>query len=434
MWGGGNRSEACLGTSSGDAGAIPAQGSMQGSHAVAASLDGRGLVRPSGPELSKLARHGVGSSRWLRKPVTLGTLLSMLYLWLFPLHESHAVLNVLRYETFRSLMAGLAALALSLMLGPILIERFRAAHIGQTIRDEVPQHLKKAGTPTMGGLLIVASCLAATLLLANLRDAYVWLAMGVMVGYGAIGLTDDLLKLRRGRGAGLSGPHKLVSQALVGFVAALVLFGFLGFDTHLTVPFFKNIHPNLHLWGYILFAMVVMIASSNAVNLTDGLDGLAIGPVMTVAFCYLWFTWVAGNLKLANHFDVPHVMGAGELAIFCAALVAASMGFLWYNAYPASMMMGDVGALALGGALGIIAVLAKQELVLVIAGGVFVIEAASTIIQRYYYKLTHRRVFRMAPLHHHFELGGWPETVVVTRFWIISIICALLALSTLKLR
>jgi phospho-N-acetylmuramoyl-pentapeptide-transferase len=357
----------------------------------------------------------------------------MLYLWLFPAHQSHALFNVLRYETFRSVLAGLAALALSLALGPILIERFRAAHIGQTIREEVPQHLKKAGTPTMGGLLIVASCVLATLLLADLRDAYVWLAVLVMVGYGAIGLTDDLLKLRRGRGAGLSGPQKLVSQTAIALLAALILFGWLRFDTHLMVPFFKNLHPDLR-WGYVLFAALVMVACSNAVNLTDGLDGLAIGPVITVSLCYWAFTWIAGNVKLARYLDVAHIHGAGELTIFCMAIIAASLGFLWYNAYPASMMMGDVGALSLGGALGIIAVLAKQELVLPIAGGVFVIEASSTIIQRYYYKLTHRRIFRMAPLHHHFELGGWPETVVVTRFWIISIICALLALSTLKLR
>jgi phospho-N-acetylmuramoyl-pentapeptide-transferase len=373
------------------------------------------------------------SSRWRAKLATLGALFSMLYLWLYPGHQSHAIFNVLRYETFRSVMAGLAALALSLALGPILIERFRAAHIGQTIREEVPQHLKKAGTPTMGGVLIVASCVLATILLADPRDPYVWLAVAVMVGYGAIGLTDDLLKLKRGRGAGLSGPQKLVSQTAVALIAALALFAGLHFDTHLMVPFFKNLHPDLS-WGYVLFAALVMVACSNAVNLTDGLDGLAIGPVITVSLCYWAFTWIAGNVKLAHYLDVPHIAGAGELTIFCMTIIAASLGFLWYNAYPASMMMGDVGALSLGGALGIIAVLAKQELVLPIAGGVFVIEAASTIIQRYYYKLTRRRIFRMAPLHHHFELGGWPETVVVTRFWIISIICALLAVSTLKLR
>ncbi|MGH7932945.1 MAG: phospho-N-acetylmuramoyl-pentapeptide-transferase [Candidatus Binataceae bacterium] len=359
----------------------------------------------------------------------------MLYLLLFPLHTRFPVLNVLRYETFRSVLAGLAALALSLTLGRLLIERFRAANIGQTIREEVPQsHQKKAGTPTMGGLLILASCFVATLLLADLKDQYVWIALFVMLGFGAIGFTDDFLKLKRGRGKGLSGPQKLFWQFACAFVAAVWLYGFLGFNTQLTVPFFKNVHPNLRWWGSVPVAMLVVVGCSNAVNLTDGLDGLAIGPVMTVGFCYWIFTYVAGNMKFADYLDIPHVLGAGEVAIFCAALVASSMGFLWYNAYPASMMMGDVGALSLGGALGMVAVLAKQEIVLVLAGGIFVIEALSVIIQRYYYKATRRRIFRMAPLHHHFELGGWPETVVVTRFWIVSIVCALVALSTLKLR
>lgn len=359
----------------------------------------------------------------------------MLYMVLFRLHERYTALNVLRYETFRSVLAGLAALALSLALGPFLIERFRAAHIGQSIRSEVPQsHQKKAGTPTMGGLLILASCLVATVLLANLRDPYVWVAICVTVGFGAIGLTDDLLKLRRGKGQGLSGPQKFFWQFLLAFVAATALFWLLGFDTHLTIPFAKRFNPNLSRYLYVPFAMIVIVGCSNAVNLTDGLDGLAIGPVMTVGLCYWAFTYVAGNIKFAHYLGVPHIAGAGELAIFCAALIASSLGFLWYNAYPASMMMGDVGALGLGGALGTVAVLAKQELALIIAGFVFVVEAASTIIQRYYYKLTRRRVFRMAPLHHHFELGGWPETVVVIRFWIISIVCGLIALSTLKLR
>ncbi len=359
----------------------------------------------------------------------------MLYLVLFQLHTRYPVLNVLRYETFRSVLAGLTALALSLTLGPLLIQRFRAAHIGQTIRDDVPAaHQKKAGTPTMGGLLILASSLAATILLADPADPYVWLALFVMVGFGIIGFCDDYLKLRRGRGMGLSGPQKLFWQFACAFVAAMTLFVLLGFDTHLTFPFLKRLHPNLHWWLYVPFAMLVIVGCSNAVNLTDGLDGLAIGPVMTTGFCYWLFTYVSGNLKFARYLDVPHVEGAGELAIFCAALIAASLGFLWYNAYPASMMMGDVGALSLGGALGAVALLAKQELVLPIAGGVFVLEAVSVIMQRYYYKMTHRRIFRMAPLHHHFELGGWPETVVVTRFWIISIVCALIAISTLKLR
>lgn len=359
----------------------------------------------------------------------------MLYLALYSLHLAHPALNVLRYETFRSVLAGLAALALSLAMGPVLIGKFRQLKIGQTIRDEVPcSHQKKAGTPTMGGLLIVASCLAATILLADPADPYIWIALFITVSFGAIGFADDYLKLRRGRGKGLSGPQKLILQFGCALAAALMLFGLLSFDRTLNFPFLKHLHPSLPVWLYIPFAAVVIVGSSNAVNLTDGLDGLAIGPVMTTSFCYWVFTYVAGNLKFARYLDVAHVEGTGEVAIFCAALIAASMGFLWYNAYPASMMMGDVGALSLGAALGTVALLAKQELVLPIAGGVFVLEAVSVIIQRYYYKLTHRRIFRMAPIHHHFELAGWPETVVVVRFWIISIVCALVALSTLKLR
>jgi phospho-N-acetylmuramoyl-pentapeptide-transferase len=333
-------------------------------------------------------------------------------------------------------MAGLTALALSLALGPWLIQRFRAANIGQTIRDVVPQaHQKKAGTPTMGGLLILAATLPATLLLANVANAYIWITIFVTVTFGAVGFADDYLKLKRGKGMGLSGPIKLIGLFGLAFAACTYLFLFQHFDTHLTIPFFKNLHPNLHWFGYIPLAMVVLVGCSNAVNLTDGLDGLAIGPVMTVAFTYWVFTYVAGNIKFATYLQIPHVPGCGEVAIFCASLIAASLGFLWYNAFPASMIMGDVGALSLGGALGMVAVLAKQELALVMAGGIFVIEAISVIIQRYYFKWTGgKRFFRMAPLHHHFELAGWPETIVVVRFWIVSIVCALVALSTLKLR
>jgi phospho-N-acetylmuramoyl-pentapeptide-transferase len=359
----------------------------------------------------------------------------MLYLLLYPLHTHFVGFGVLRYQTFRSVMAGLTALALSLALGPILIERFRAARVGQTIRDEVPQaHQKKAGTPTMGGLLILASAVIATILLADVREPYVWIALFVAISFGGVGLTDDMRKLKRGRGQGISGRAKLGWSFFFAAVAAWFLFVPMHFDTHLTIPFAKNLHPDLHWWGYLPFAVFVIVASSHAVNLTDGLDGLAIGPVMTVALTYWVFTYVAGNLKFATYLAVPHIPGTGEVAIFCAALVAASLGFLWFNAYPASMMMGDVGALSLGGSIGAVAVLAKQELVLLIAGGVFVVETLSVIIQVYYFKMTHKRVFLMAPLHHHFELKGWPETVVVIRFWIVSIVCALLALSTLKLR
>jgi phospho-N-acetylmuramoyl-pentapeptide-transferase len=359
----------------------------------------------------------------------------MLYLLLYPLHTHYVGYGVLRYQTFRSVMAGLAALALSLALGPILIERFRAAHVGQTIRDEVPQtHQKKAGTPTMGGLLILTSATIATILLADVRDAYVWITLFVAISFGGVGLTDDMWKLKRGRGQGISGRKKLGWSFFFAAVAASFLFGVVHFDTHLTIPFAKNLHPDLHWWGYIPFAVLVIVGCSHAVNLTDGLDGLAIGPVMTVALTYWVFTYVAGNVKFAAYLAVPHIPGIGEVAIFCAALVAASLGFLWFNAYPASMMMGDVGALSLGGSIGTVAVLAKQELVLLLAGGIFVVETLSVIIQVYYFKMTHKRVFLMAPLHHHFELKGWPETVVVIRFWIVSIVCALLALSTLKLR
>jgi phospho-N-acetylmuramoyl-pentapeptide-transferase len=359
----------------------------------------------------------------------------MLYLLLYPLHRHFPAFNVLRYETFRSVLAGLTALALSLAMGPLLIERFRAAHIGDTIREDVPvTHQKKAGTPTMGGLLILASSLVATLLLASLTNSYVWLAVFIMVSFGAIGFVDDYLKIERGHGAGLSVRTKFAWSFGCAFIACFFLFYVLGFDTSLTIPFVKNAHLDLRWWGYIIFAMLVIVGSSHAVNLTDGLDGLAIGPVMTVAFTYWVFTYVAGNLKFSTYLQIPHVVGAGELSIFCAALIAASLGFLWYNAYPASMIMGDTGALALGGSIGMVAVLAKQELALVIAGGVLVLEALSVMIQVYYFKATGKRVFRMAPIHHHFELAGWPETQVVIRFWILSIVCALVALSTLKLR
>ncbi len=358
----------------------------------------------------------------------------MLYHLLYPLHVSHSVFNVFRYITFRTLVAALMALVVSFLLGPRVIRHLTARQIGQTIRPEGPQsHFSKAGTPTMGGTLILFSLILATFLLADLTNVYVWLAIGVTVGFGIIGFVDDYRKLRRGHAQGLSGRAKLAAQCAVAAVAAAVLYLRPDFDTILAFPFFKELQPNLGLW-YIPFATFVIVGASNAVNLTDGLDGLAIGPVMTTAFTYGVFAYVTGNARLAEYLQLPHINGAGELAVFCGALLCAGLGFLWFNAYPAKMFMGDVGSLPLGAALALVALVTKQEIVLVLVGGVFVVEALSVIFQVVSFKLTRKRVFRMAPIHHHFELQGWPEPQIIVRFWIVSIVCALLALSTLKLR
>ena len=358
----------------------------------------------------------------------------MLYHLLYPLRSSHTAFNVFRYITFRTLIAALTALVISFLLGPWVIRRLTARQIGQTIRPDGPQsHLSKAGTPTMGGTLILFSLILSTLLLADLTNLYVWLTVGVTVAYAVIGFTDDYRKLRRGNARGLSGRTKLVAQCAVALVAALVLYGKPDFSTAVFFPFFKDLHPNLG-WWYVPFAALVLVSTSNAVNLTDGLDGLAIGPVMTSAFTYGIFAYVTGNVKLAEYLQIPHVPGAGELAVFCGALLCAGLGFLWFNAYPAEMFMGDVGSLPLGAALGLVALITKQEIVMLIVGGVFVVEALSVIFQVGSYKLRRKRIFRMAPIHHHFELQGWPEPQIIVRFWIVSIICAVFALSTLKLR
>ncbi|MFN8624711.1 MAG: phospho-N-acetylmuramoyl-pentapeptide-transferase [Candidatus Binatia bacterium] len=358
----------------------------------------------------------------------------MLYHLLYPLHASYSVFNVFRYITFRTLVASITALLISFFLGPWFIRRMTAQQIGQTIRPDGPQsHLSKAGTPTMGGALILFSMLLATLLLADLTNRYVWIAVGVSVAYAIIGFADDYLKLRRGNARGLSGKAKLVAQFAVALAVGLVLFLDHDFSTALFFPFLKELHPDLG-WGYIGFAAVVVVGASNAVNLTDGLDGLAIGPVMTTAFTYGVFAYLTGNAKYAEYLQIPHVPGVGELAIFCGALLAAGLGFLWFNAYPAQMFMGDVGSLPLGAALAVVALVTKQEIILMVVGGVFVVEALSVIFQVVSFKLRRKRIFRMAPVHHHFELLGWPEPQIIVRFWIISIICALLALSTLKLR
>ncbi len=331
-------------------------------------------------------------------------------------------------------MAALMALLISFLLGPYLIRSLTAKQVGQPIREDGPSsHTSKAGTPTMGGTLIILALFLSTILMADITNLYVGLALFVTVAFGVIGFIDDSLKLRRKSSRGLSTLAKLALQVAVAFAGAIMLDYHPDFSSDLGVPFFKNVHPDLGLW-YVPFATLVIVAASNAVNLTDGLDGLAIGPVMMAAATYAFIAYVTGHVKLAGYLQIPYVAGVGELSIFCAAVVAAGLGFLWFNTYPAEMFMGDVGSLALGAALGIVAVLTKNEILLVIIGGVFVIEALSVIFQVVSYKLRGKRVFLMAPIHHHYELKGWPEPQIIVRFWIISIICALVALSTLKLR
>ena len=358
----------------------------------------------------------------------------MLYAALYALHTTYSAFNVFRYITFRTLLAALLALSVSFVLGPWLIGRLTALKIGQPIREDGPaEHQRKAGTPTMGGALILFSLCLATVLLADLTNPYVWLVLGVTLGFGLIGFLDDYKKLRGRSSAGLSGKQKLAAQAVVALAAAAWLSVQPGFDSTLTVPFLKDVRPVLGGW-YVPFAALVVVGASNAVNLTDGLDGLAIGPVMIAGVTFALFSYVSGHRVIAEYLQVPYVAGAGEVAVFCGALAAAGLGFLWFNTYPAQMFMGDVGSLSLGAALGVVALISKQEIMLVIVGGVFVAEAASVIFQVASYKLRRKRIFRMAPLHHHFELLGWPEPLIIVRFWIVSIICALAALSTLKLR
>ncbi len=361
----------------------------------------------------------------------------MLYHLLYPLHEAFAVFNVFRYITFRAAGAVLTAIVLLLLLGPRFVNLLSRLSIGQTIRDVGPErHQTKAGTPTMGGLLILFALLVPTLLWVDLTNPWIHLAVGVTVGFGAIGFADDWLKVRNRRNQGLTARTKFALQVIVAVGAGLAIRS-LGaeheFANTVALPFFKRAVFDIG-WAYVPFAALVLVGASNAVNLTDGLDGLAIGATMIAAATYVIFTYVAGNSVVAGYLQVPYVRGAGEAAIFCSALVGASLGFLWFNAYPAQVFMGDVGSLAIGGAIGIVALLSKQEVVLVLVGGLFVIEALSVIIQVASFKLTGKRVFRMAPLHHHFELGGWAEPKIIVRFWILAILFALLSLSTLKLR
>ena len=363
----------------------------------------------------------------------------MLFYFLYPLRTYATVFNVTRYITFRTAAASLTALALSLLLGPWMIRKLRDFQIGQVIRQEGPQsHRAKAGTPTMGGLLILTSALVPTLLWADLSNAYIWIAVLATAAFGGVGFADDYLKIVRRSHHGLIPRYKmggLVVVAIAVGVAVLLLSQQNPplYNTRLIFPFFKNLIPDLG-WFYVVFTVLVLVGASNAVNLTDGLDGLAISTFAVSAAAFTALAYVTGHAVLAQYLLLVRFAPAGELTIFCGALVGASLGFLWYNSYPADIFMGDVGSLALGGALGTVAILIKQELLLPIVGGVFVIEALSVIIQVASFKLTGQRVFKMAPIHHHFELIGWSEPKVIARFLIMAIIFALFSLTTLKLR
>ncbi len=361
----------------------------------------------------------------------------MFYHLLYPLHRTFGAFNVFRYITFRSAMAILTAMLVSFVLGPWLIARLRHFQIGQEIREEGPKsHQVKRGTPTMGGLLILAAVLPATLMWADLTDPFVWIATLSTTAFGAIGFLDDYLKVARKRNLGLTARAKFGLQVAVALAVGIVLLWLARrglFTTQLTFPFLKGLVPDLS-WGYPVFVVLVLAGSANAVNLTDGLDGLAVGSVLVASATFTLLAYAAGNAIVADYLGIANVKGTGELTIFCGALVGASLGFLWFNSHPAEIFMGDVGSMALGGALGTTAVLIKQEILLVLVGGLFVLEAASVILQVGSFKLRGKRIFRMSPLHHHFELGGWSETKVVIRFWIVAIIFSLLSLATLKLR
>jgi len=359
----------------------------------------------------------------------------MLYHLLYPLHTLISAFNVFRYITFRTIYASITALLISLFLGPWIIRKLTAYQIGQYVRDDgPPTHTMKTGTPTMGGLLILFSIIVSTCLWGDLTNVFVWMVLLVAISYGIIGFIDDYLMQVRKHSKGLKARSKLLMQSVIGLMVGLFLWHHPEFDTHISIPFLKGINPDLG-WTYVLFAAFIIVGTSNAVNLTDGLDGLAIGPVTVAAATYVLLSYVAGHVKIAEYLQIHYVPGSGELAVLAGAIVGAGMGFLWYNTYPAQVFMGDVGSLPLGGILGTIAVVTKHEILMALVGGIFVLEALSVIFQVGFFKVSRgRRIFRMAPLHHHFELKGWPEPKVIVRFWIIAIVLGLLSLSTLKLR
>jgi phospho-N-acetylmuramoyl-pentapeptide-transferase len=361
----------------------------------------------------------------------------MLYELLYPLRDHLFFFNVFRYITFRAAYAAVTAFLLALVLGPWVIHKLREKGIVKQVRDEGPEaHQKKTGTPTMGGILILAAIAIPTVLWADVGNREVRLALFVTLFLGAIGFLDDYLQVVRGQPKGLVGRAKLVGQVSLGILVGGAILSVMDrseIATVTTVPFFKERMIDLG-WFYIPFIVIVMTGSSNAVNLTDGLDGLAIGIVAFAAVAFAGLSYVSGHSRFAEYLQILYLPGAGELTVFCASIFGASLGFLWYNSHPAEIFMGDTGSLALGGALGIVAILIKMELILAIVGGLFVAEALSVILQVMSFRLTGKRIFRMAPIHHHFELLGWPETKVVVRFWIVAGLLALLSLSTLKLR
>ncbi len=361
----------------------------------------------------------------------------MFYHLFYPLSSEYSVFNVFKYITFRSAYAGITALALSLILGKLMIRTLQRLQIQEKIRSDGPQHHStKSGTPTMGGLLILATFIGSTLLWADLSNHYIWVVILSAIGFGAIGLRDDFIKLKKGDG--ISAKEKIFLQILLSLAIGIYLLYFdparAEYATRLSVPFFKSFQPELG-FGYLIFIVFIMVGTSNAVNLTDGLDGLAIGPIIVAIFTYTGIVYISGHFNFSEYLRIQHIKEAGEIAVASSAVVGASLGFLWYNSYPAQIFMGDVGSLSLGGVLGTIAVIVKHELLLILVGGIFVIEALSVIIQVGYFKYTGgKRFFKMAPLHHHFEELGWSEPKVIVRFWIVAVVLAMISLSTLKLR
>jgi phospho-N-acetylmuramoyl-pentapeptide-transferase len=362
----------------------------------------------------------------------------MLYHLLYPLRDIFFGFNIFRYITFRAAMAAFTAFSISLLFYPLLIRKLRKVKIGENIRREDSAdlynlHQAKQGTPTMGGILILVAILISTLLWADITNHYILISTFVFLWLGATGFIDDYIKQIRKQSKGLAIRTKLLSQIILGLLIGIFLFLSPQYSTELDMPFLKQIHINLGIF-YILFVVLVICGSSNAVNLTDGLDGLAIGIVIMVALSFSILSYISGHIKFSQYLLIPYLEGSGELAIFCASILGAGLGFLWFNCYPASIFMGDVGSLPLGGALGIVAVLIKKELLLVIVGGIFVIEAISVILQVGSFRMRKKRIFKIAPLHHHLQFIGWPESKVIVRFWIVAALLALLTLITLKIR